>query len=392
MGCNSTLGYWTVEGEAAMGYTSYAVGDGPAAGIYRVRSGLTTTIITVENGSTANKGICTLHAFKSVTTKDKLYEKDTQGIEQYENARVADVKGGNVDRSKDMKARFDYVGDGSIDSDAEAVIDTSNITVGNGFTDTVGNGLTDTAYTVGNGSAVGGNYTVGSVPADTVEIGSTATTVSDEEPAEVKSKKRYTQGDSVEDVEPAKVEYSKLYAEEDSAETTEPAKGECIEEYAEEDSVKTYIQEGGHALKSLLPEVEGGALHGTHDGGEASQIEKTSFEVLHEVRGGHALRGARPADRGHQGVSQPHHPDVGYIPTNNMQTVRMRAEEQAVVVNYYVRSTVGEMYKTHRTMELPRHRALSPFGCPEDCKGGDIVEVPVVFSSSTTARYGRSTR
>merc|ERR1719318_968591 len=146
-----------------------------------------------------------------------------------------------------MKARFGNVGDGSIDSDAEAVTDTSKNTVGNGFTDTVGNGLTDTAYTVGNGSAVGGNYTVGSGPADTVEIGSTATTVSDEGPAEVKSKKKYTEG-------------------------------ECIEEYAEEDSVKTNIQEGGHALKSLLPEVEGGALHGTHDGGEASQIEKTSFE------------------------------------------------------------------------------------------------------------------
>merc|ERR1719318_1598403 len=103
-----------------------------------------------------------------------------------------------------MKARFGNVGDGSIDSDAEAVTDTSKNTVGNGFTDTVGNGLTDTAYTVGNGSAVGGNYTVGSGPADTVEIGSTATTVSDEEPAKVKSKKRYTQGNSVEDVEPAK--------------------------------------------------------------------------------------------------------------------------------------------------------------------------------------------
>ena len=67
-------------------------------------------------------------------------------------------------------------------------------------------------------------------------------------------------------------------------------------------------------------------------------------------------------------------------------------EKSARELYYYAKSAVVEDKKTYRYMELPRHRALSPFGCPEDCKGGDIVEVPVVFSSSTTTRYGRSTR
>ena len=224
MGCNSTLGYSTIEGEAAMGYTSYAVGDGPAAGIYRVRSGLTNTIYTVgngpaetidstgsgptdvintvESGSTVNKGICTLHAFKSVTTKDKYYEKDTQGIEQYENARVVDEnnKGGNVDRGKAMKDSLCNVESGFTDRQREDLIDTS--------TDTVGNGFTDTAYTVGNGSAVGGIYTVG--------VGLTDTSI-DEKAAEVK----------------------------------------YIEEYAEGDSVKTNNEEGGHALNSLPTRMPG---------------------------------------------------------------------------------------------------------------------------------------
>ena len=35
--------------------------------------------------------------------------------------------------------------------------------------------------------------------------------------------------------------------------------------------------------------------------------------------------------------------------------------------------------KTYRNMELPRHNALMPSRCPEDCMGGDIVEGPVVF-------------
>jgi len=153
-------------------------------------------------------------------------------------------------------------------------------------------------------------------------------------------------------------------------------------------------KEGGHALRSLLPEG-GGALHGAHSGGEASQEKLTSFEVLPEVGGGHALIGARPDQVGHQGVSLPHHPEVGHVPTNDMteQFAGMYAyEKSAGELYYYAKSAVVEDKKTYRYMELPRHRALSPFGCPEDCKGGDIVEVPVVFSSSTTARYGRSTR
>ena len=98
--------------------------------------------------------------------------------------------------------------------------------------------------------------------------------------------------------------------------------------------------------------------------------------------GGHALLGARPDDVGHQGVSLPHHPDEGHIPTNDgeeqftmmITRVEMQAEEL-----YYAKSAVGENYKTYRNMELPRHRALMPSRCPEDCMGGDIVEGPVVF-------------
>ena len=131
-------------------------------------------------------------------------------------------------------------------------------------------------------------------------------------------------------------------------------------------------KEGGHALRSLLPEG-GGALHGAHSGGEASQLNLTSFEVLHKVRGGHALPGAQP-DEGHQEVGQPHHPDVGNIPTND-------GEEQFAARNTYdyARSAGGESYKTNRKTELPRHKALIPASCPEDSMGGDLVEYPVVF-------------
>ena len=145
--------------------------------------------------------------------------------------------------------------------------------------------------------------------------------------------------------------------------------------YAKGDNVKTYNQEGGHALKSLLPEVKGSALHGA------------------DVWGGHAqLLGARPGEVRDQGVGQPRHEDVGYIPTNDVHTVKKRAEEQAAMRNYYVKSTAGKQYKTTRNMELPRHRALITLRCPEDSMGGDIVEGPVVFSLKSTTRYGRSTR
>ena len=140
-------------------------------------------------------------------------------------------------------------------------------------------------------------------------------------------------------------------------------------------------------------EVKGVALHGaTHDGGEASQLKLTSFEVLHAVRGGHALTGARPDDGGHQGSSHPHHPDGGHIPANYAVMVKRRAEKQAARRNYYVKSAVGKQYKTNRNEELPRHRALIMTSHLEDSKGGDLVEYPVVFPSSNPARYGRSTR
>ena len=145
-------------------------------------------------------------------------------------------------------------------------------------------------------------------------------------------------------------------------------------------------REGGHALKSQLPEGKGGTLHGaTLDGGEASHEKLTSFEVLHEVRGGHALTGARPDDGGHQGSSHPHHPDGGHMPTKGKKTVPVRAEEQCAVMNTYERSTVvpyyvksagGKLHETNRNEELPRHRALTMASHPEDSRGGDLVEYP----------------
>ena len=78
-----------------------------------------------------------------------------------------------------------------------------------------------------------------------------------------------------------------------------------------QNTVHINIQEGGHALKSLLPGVQGGALHGAHDGGEASQTKLTSCEVppsgggdpsAHDVWGGHAQIGARPGEGRDQGV------------------------------------------------------------------------------------------
>jgi len=158
-------------------------------------------------------------------------------------------------------------------------------------------------------------------------------------------------------------------------------------------------KEGGHALRSLLPEG-GGALHGAHSGGEASQEKLTSFEVLPEVGGGHALLGPRPDDKVHQGASLPHHQDVGHIPTKDVDTghiptndgeeqftvmitrVEMQAEEL-----YYAKSAAGDKYKTNRKKKLPRHRALKPSRCPEDWMGEVIVEYPVVFPSSNPARY-----
>jgi len=121
--------------------------------------------------------------------------------------------------------------------------------------------------------------------------------------------------------------------------------------------------------------VEGGALHGTHDGGEVSQ--KTSFEILHEVRGGHALPGERPDDGSHEGISQPHHPDVGQMGRSNARSTAA-----------FVKSAVVEYKKTYRNMELPRQVALKPSRCLEDCLGGDIVGGPVVFLQGIATRYG----
>jgi len=149
--------------------------------------------------------------------------------------------------------------------------------------------------------------------------------------------------------------------------------------------------EGGHALKSQPPGVQGGALHGATDaGGEASQEKLTSFEVLLDVGGGHALLGARPEDVGHQGVSLPHHTDGGHVPTDDEraeeQPARMYAYKNAAVELYYAESARVENKKTYRNTELPRHSALMPSRCPEDSMGGDIVEGPVVFPSQAFPR------
>merc|ERR1719318_521459 len=202
------------------------------------------------------------------------------------------------------------------------------------------------------------------------------------------------------DVESAEVKCVKyVNAEGDSVKTKNNKMGDKVEDkhtvYKDKvgDLNTVHInKEGGHALKSLPPGVQGGALHGATDaGGEASQEKLTSFEVLTEGGGGHALRGAQP-DEGHQGISQPHHPDVGHIPTNYVVMVKRRAEEQVAGRNYYVKSAAGEDYKTNRKKKLPRHRALKPSRCPEDWMGEVIVEYPVVFPSSNTTRYGTSTR
>ncbi len=112
--------------------------------------------------------------------------------------------------------------------------------------------------------------------------------------------------------------------------------------------------------------------------------------------GGHALLGAQPDDVGHQGVSLPYHPDVGHIPTNDVTAgekfAMMDTYENAAVGLYYGKSAGVENDKTNRNKELPRHNALSPHRCPEDSMGGDLVEYPVVFPSSSTTRYGTSTR
>merc|ERR1719318_2060381 len=212
------------------------------------------------------------------------------------------------------------------------------------------------------------------------------------------------------DVESAEVKCVKyVNAEGDSVKTKNNKMGDKVEDkhtvYKDKvgDLNTVHInKEGGHALKSQLPEVEGGTLHGaTLDGGEASHEKLTSFEVLHEVRGGHALTGARLDDGGHQGSSHPHHPDGGHMPTKGKKTVPVRAEEQCAVMNTYERSTVvpyymktagGKLYKTNRKKKLPRHRALKPSRCPEDWMGEVIVEYPVVFPSSNPTRYGSSTR
>ena len=90
-------------------------------------------------------------------------------------------------------------------------------------------------------------------------------------------------------------------------------------------------REGGHALKSLPPGVQGGALHGAKDGW-----------------GGHALLGPRPDDKVHQGASLPHHQDVGHIPTNDVKTVHVRAEEKFAVTAVklcYVKSIAEEKHR-----------------------------------------------
>merc|ERR1711940_410178 len=89
---------------------------------------------------------------------------------------------------------------------------------------------------------------------------------------------------------------------------------------------------GGHALLGARPGVgraQGVGLPQHEDGGEASQIESTSFEVLPRVEGGHALFGARPDDVGHQGVSLHHHTDGGHSPTDNARAKEQLAYENA---------------------------------------------------------------
>ena len=59
--------------------------------------------------------------------------------------------------------------------------------------------------------------------------------------------------------------------------------------------------------------------------------------------GGHAFLGAQP-DEGYQGVSQPHQPDVGLIPTNDVeeQFARMNTyEKYALVELSYVKFAMG---------------------------------------------------
>ena len=152
--------------------------------------------------------------------------------------------------------------------------------------------------------------------------------------------------------------------------------------HAKGDSIKTNNREGGHALKSRLPAVQGGTLHGSHHGekyprqlhgekyprqlhgGEVSQ--RTSFEVPPEVGGGHALLGAQP-DEVHQGVTHPHHPDVGRHPTNDVkeQFAMRNTYEKSAVELYYVKTAVGKQYEAIRNEELPQHRALSQSSYPE---------------------------
>lgn len=105
------------------------------------------------------------------------------------------------------------------------------------------------------------------------------------------------------------------------------------------------------------------------------------------MKGGHALPGAQP-DGGHQEVAQPHHPDVGHLPTNSEEIVKGRAEEQANRRNYYAKSAVGKLYKTDRYEELPRHRALTMSDHPEDSMGGDLVEYLVVFPGAAPILRG----
>ena len=203
--------YWGQEGGASkkipkeVGF--YRVGSGLTSEIntdevYRVGIGPTNEINTVERGSTARKAL-----------RDSLCN-----IENISMDRQGEIRRDTSNQGKAMMDSLCNVESGSMDKQREYLIDTSN--------SRVRMGLTDTSNAVSAGemeSSVGTCNMKSAGWRSIIKTMSTAGMV-DEEPAVVKYKK-----------------------------------------YATGDSSKTNIQEGGHALKSLLPEVQGGALHGAHD-------------------------------------------------------------------------------------------------------------------------------
>ena len=146
-------------------------------------------------------------------------------------------------------------------------------------------------------------------------------------------------------------------------------KGEIVEVFDDTIDKQTDKNEAGEVKNEKETEVEGEIM-----GHEAHLKYFDAFDDEDDEKNAEA-----PDAEGGHSLLKPHiYVWGGYVMD---AVVQMQPEEQFAMgrsnvksTAAFVKSAVVESHKTNRNKELPRHKALSPSRCPEDCMGDDIVE------------------